>query len=72
MRFIRRLSAGTNELSFNSVRGFYYKVPSTTDLGTTFTDEPGRPILALDNPVARTNAATGPRKFYRVSSSVSP
>lgn len=69
---LRSLPGGTNELRFNTVRGLYYKVQSTTNLTLAFSDEPGGAIRAYDNPIARTNAATGAQKFYRTETSLTP
>ncbi len=66
------LSAGTNQLSFNTLRCLYYKVQSTTNLNVAFSDEPGGSTLALEGWFVKTNAAAGPQKFYRAKSSLAP
>jgi hypothetical protein len=69
---LRPLDAGANELRFNTLRGVYCAVQSTTNLDIPFSDEPGGPTLALEGWVVSTNAASGPAKFYRIRSSLSP
>jgi hypothetical protein len=70
---LRQSSPGINELRFNTLRGLYYTVQSTTNLNVVpFASEPGGSILAQDSFISRTNAATGAQKFYRVSSSLTP
>ncbi len=69
---LRTLSNGTNELRFNTLRGLYYKVQSTTNLNTAFGDEPGGATLALEGWFMKTNAVTGTQKFYRAKSSLAP
>ena len=62
---LRALDPVRNEIRFNTLRGFYCKVQSTTDLTVPFADEPGNATLALDSSVTLTNAVTGSQKFYR-------
>ena len=69
---IRQLSAGANEIRFNTLRGFYCKVQSTADLTAPFTDEPGGPTLAFDSSLSLTNAASGSQKFYRAAIAPAP
>jgi hypothetical protein len=69
---LRKLGAGTNELSFNCLRCIYYKLQSTTNLSVPFSDEPGGSKLALDAYLAITNSTTAPQKFYRTVSSLGP
>ncbi len=69
---MRKLDAGTNEIRFNTLRGFYCTVQSTTNLGSPFANEPGGATLALDSSVALTNAVAGPQKFYRAVISPAP
>jgi hypothetical protein len=65
-------SPGTTMLSFNTLRGLYYKVQSTTSLDAPFTDEPGGATQALEGWITRTNQAVGPQEFFRVSTSLTP
>ena len=69
---LRPLSSGTNELRFNTLRGLYYKVQSTTNLNVAFSDEPGGAALAIEGWYMRTNSATGVQKFYRTAASLAP
>jgi len=48
---MRKLDAGANEICFSTLRGFYCKVQSTTNLTAPFADEPGGATLALDSSV---------------------
>ena len=63
---------GTTMLSFNTLRGLYYRVQSTTSLDAPFTDEPGGATQALEGWITRTNQAVGPQEFFRVSTSLTP
>jgi hypothetical protein len=66
------LGSGTNEIRFNTLRGLYYKVQSTTNLAEPFIDESGGATLALDSTLARTNTADAPQKFFRAASALTP
>ena len=59
-------------LRFNTVRGLYYKLQSTPLLGQPFADEPGGFTQAFDASVLRHDNASGPARFYRVLSSLTP
>jgi hypothetical protein len=69
---LRSPGTGTAELSFNTLRGLYYRVQSTTSLNLPFTDEPGGATLAFDTWLTHTNAMADPNVFYRVSTSPTP
>ena len=69
---MRKLDAGANEICFNSLRGFYCKVQSSTNLTVPFADEPGGATLALDSSVTLTNTITDSQKFYRAAMSAAP
>ena len=69
---LQKLNSGTNQVTFNTLRGLYYKMQSTTNLTVPFSDEPGGVTLALDGWLVRTNASSGSQKFYRASSSLAP
>ena len=69
---LRILSPGATELSFNTLRGFYYKLQSTTSLSQPFVDEPEAPTLAFGTTLAHTNAVVDPQRFYRVAPVLSP
>ncbi len=60
------------ELRFGTFRGLYYKLQSAGDLGQPFADEPGGFTQAFDGSMLRTDGVTGPAKFYRVVSSLTP
>jgi hypothetical protein len=70
---ITRLASGNCEVRYNALRGFYYDLQSTPDLSQSFASDPpgtSQPFDALS--VARTNAFTGSRKFYRAVSRSTP
>jgi len=69
---LRPLATGTNELRFNTVRGLYYTVQSTTNLNFQMSDEPGGSTRALEGWFVKTNSASDPAKFYRARSSIAP
>ena len=60
------------EVRYNTLRGLYYKLQSTTDLNQPFADDPGGFTQALDSSMARTNTFTGAGKFYRAVSTLTP
>ncbi|MFM1768490.1 MAG: hypothetical protein RJA22_1019 [Verrucomicrobiota bacterium] len=68
----RRLNGSQAEFRFNTVRGFHYRLQSSTNLAHGFADEPGGSTLAYEGSLARTNSTSGPQKFYRVASSLTP
>jgi hypothetical protein len=70
---IRHLGTGQCEVSYNTVRGLYYKLQSTADLSVPFTDDPpavSQPFDALS--IARTNMFAEPKKFYRAVGTLAP
>jgi hypothetical protein len=69
---IRALVPGQNEVRCATLRGFFYKLQSTADLGQAFTDDPAGFALATDCSMVRTDSVAGPSKFYRVISAASP
>lgn len=68
----RRISGNRSVVTFNTKRGFYYKVQSTPNLHEPFTDEPGGARLAFEGFMSHTNNSTVPERFYRVVSSATP
>ena len=62
---IRRLSSGQCELRCDTIRGFFYKLQSTSDLNQPFTDDPAGFVQALDSSLVRLDSLDNPRKFYR-------
>lgn len=63
---IRTVDGSGCELYFNSIRAFYYKLQSTTDLSQPFVDEPGGYIEAFDLSMVLPDTLVNPRKYYRV------
>jgi hypothetical protein len=68
----RKVDANNAELRFNAVRGLYYKVHSASEVAGPYSDggQPGQ--VALERSIAKTNALSGSKKFFRVSASLSP
>jgi len=69
---IRPIDPTTTELHFETTRGIYYKLQSTTDLSLPFVDDPMGSTLAHDSFMLRTDSISGPQKFYRVIGSLNP
>ena len=69
---MRLLGSGECELRFNTLRGFFYKLQSTPDLGQPFTNEAAGFSQALESSMVRTDSVSGPGKFYRVISASAP
>jgi len=69
---MRPVGGNQLELSFNTIRGLYYKLQSTTDLSVPFTDGLETPIQAGNTSMLRTNAATGTSTFYRTVRTLGP
>jgi hypothetical protein len=68
---LRKVTDNTHEIRFNTLRGFYYKLQSAED-SQPFVDEPGGITRAYDTSMARTNATTGPDKYYRAVRLLAP
>jgi hypothetical protein len=60
------------EVKFETLRGLYYKLQSTTSLGQAFTDEPGGFILATERSMISVQNPAGPAKFFRAVRSETP
>jgi hypothetical protein len=60
------------EFRYTTLRGFYYKLQSTTNLNQPFSDEDPAFSQAVDSSSARTNTLTGEAKLYRVVSALAP
>jgi len=60
------------QITYGSVRGFFYKLQSTPDLRTPFTDAFGGFAQALDSPLFHTDNATNGSEFYRVVRTSTP
>jgi hypothetical protein len=69
---LAQLNGGATELQFNTVRGLFYKIQSTSDLNLPFGDEPGAPVLSFDTSLTTTNSAPGTHKFYRAACLLGP
>jgi hypothetical protein len=69
---LRTLDPGRNEVRFNTLRGFYCTLQTTSDLTVPFADAPGGSTLAIDSSVTLTNSLTGTQKFYRATVSAVP
>ena len=69
---LNKVNAGTNEVRFITLRGFYYKLQSAPDLTVPFSDEPGGSSLACNSSLARTNTTAGSQKYYRAVRSPVP
>ncbi len=67
---VRSLDTNGWRLSFSTLRGLYYKLEATPDLGQSFTNDPAGVFRAVDSPTVRTD--TVPTKFYRVTSALGP
>jgi hypothetical protein len=66
------INAAQGRLRFATLRGFFYDLQSTVDLGLPFTNEPPGFIQAVNSSITITNALTGPQRFYRVISALGP
>ena len=60
------------EVRYNTLRGFFYKLQSTSDILQPFTDDPAEFTQALDSSLVRMDSLARPRKFYRVISASTP
>jgi hypothetical protein len=69
---IQPVNSSAQMVSYNTLRGLYYKLQSTADLSQPFIDEPGGLNRALDSSAVRTNTFTDPNKFYRAVISLAP
>ena len=70
---IQRLDNNRYTVSFDTVRGIYYKLQSTSDLNQAFTNDPpavAQPYDALT--ITRTNSFAEPRRFHRAVGSLTP
>lgn len=69
---LRQLGDGSSEVRFNTLRGLYYRLQSTSTINGTFSDDPMGATRALEGWVVRTNTAVSPQMFYRGSSLITP
>ncbi len=63
---IRELASDRCELRYDTFRGFFYKLQSTSEFGQSFSDDPAGYTQALDSSIVRLEVLAGPRRFYRV------
>ena len=68
----RKLSNGNIELGFNAVRGLYYKIHSTANVGGPYSNGGNPGQVAFEAWTTSTNSPSDPRKFFRVSGSLTP
>jgi len=68
----RKLDSSNMELRFNAVRGLYYKVHTSANVGGPYSNggQPGQ--VAFEASIASTNALSGGQQFFRVSGSLTP
>ena len=69
---IQELNPGQCELRFDTLRGFYYKLQTTTNLLQSFTDDPNGYTQAVDSSMIRADALSSPKKFYRIARTPAP
>jgi len=69
---IRSLNPAGCELRFNTVRGFYYKLQSASDLLETFDDDPDGFVQAFDTSMVRIDTGAGAKRMYRVVRASTP
>ena len=69
---IRPYGGSQCELSFDTLRGFYYRIQSTLDMGRPFPDDPLGFVQALDSVTYRIDSGGSACKFYRVTSALLP
>ena len=70
---ITRLNASQYEVRYKALRGLYYDLQTTLDVGQSFTNDPpgtSQPFDALS--VARTNSFSDPMRFHRAVSRLTP
>jgi hypothetical protein len=68
---MNRMPGSQCEVRYDTVRGLYYKLQSSPGLNQPFADEGGM-TRAEQSSYAKTNALTGPAKFYRAVMSLTP
>jgi hypothetical protein len=66
------LSAGQEQLRFNTLRGFFYNLQSTVDLRLPFTNELLGIVEAVNSSVWFTNSLSARQRFYRVMQATGP
>ncbi len=69
---MRPLNALQCELRYNTLRGFYYKLQSTSDLSLPFVDDATGVNRAVDSQMVRLDSLAAGKRFYRVVGSPTP
>jgi hypothetical protein len=69
---VQKLGTNSVALSFNTLRGFYYRLQSSPNLSQSFTNDPAGAMQAVDSLTVRTDTVSGPTKLYRVLSTLTP
>ncbi len=69
---LKALNQTQAEVRWPTLRGFFYKLQSTTNLNQSFTDDPAGFVQALDSSRAQTNSLPAGNKFYQVIRSLGP
>ena len=64
--------AGGQEVRYDTLRGLYYKLQSTTDLNLPYVDEPGGFILATESSMVSIQNPTNSAKFFRSVRDLTP
>jgi hypothetical protein len=62
---MRLLNPSQSELRWPTLRGFFYKLQSTTNLSQPFMDDPASFVQAFDSSSSQTNSTISGNKFYR-------
>jgi len=68
----RKIDNSNMELRFNGVRGLYYKVLTSTNVGGPYSNGGSPGQLALEASIASTNSLSDAQKFFRVSATLAP
>jgi hypothetical protein len=69
---IQPLNPSGCQISFNTLRGFYYNVQSCPDLSVPFTNDPAASFQALDSFINCSYNGPAPARFLRVSRKLEP
>jgi hypothetical protein len=69
---MRLLNSSQSELRWPTLRGFFYKLQSTTNLSQPFIDDPAGFVQAFDSSSSQTNSTTSGDRFYRAIRSSGP
>jgi len=63
---IRSVDDGRCEIRCQTLRGFYYTLQFTTQLGEPFQNHPSGALQAVDSSSVHLDEVTGPGRFYRI------